>query len=250
MDESPRQRGQVLLIEDDAELRWILSMVLQAERIKVHAVQSFGLALAFLHKEVASVVVADVVHEGEQQWDSLEKVVKAAKPAPTVLATAALVDTKTALNAGCSRVLRKPFSMESLLAAVAESTFGEVKDEAVLKVARDYFKALERRDWELLASLCAEDVRYHVPGDDPLYSKQLHGRDAFVRYAEEVFSEFKDVKFDIKAISALQDASVARYVSTWKGGPPAMEGAVLFRLKDGKIGDVGVRLDLRRVNAH
>ena len=115
-----------------------------------------------------------------------------------------------------------------------------------------YFAALERADWGALGELCTEDVVYHVPGKDPRLSRKVIGRAAFVAMAEEMFQTFRAPQFAISEVIPLPAGALVRYRSSWEVSPvgrTVADSAIAFVLRDGRIAQIGIRIDLVRIGA-
>lgn len=117
---------------------------------------------------------------------------------------------------------------------------------------RSYFRALETGDWERLAELCAEDVCYHLPGEDPRFARAVRWRSVFLRFAQDTFAQFPQPRFEVGPLIRSAGGVVARYQGSWRqpGGERAtLDGMVRFQLREGRIQQIGVRIDLKALTA-
>lgn len=114
-------------------------------------------------------------------------------------------------------------------------------------LVRRYFSCLERAAWSDLRDLCTAEVRYSLPGDDPRFSRQVHGIEALQSLAAETFSGFQEPRFAITSIRALPAGTLVRYDASWlEAGRRriGMPGAMMFKLDGDRIAEVSVRLDV------
>lgn len=143
---------------------------------------------------------------------------------------------------GFAFLLRKPFDAESLFAAVGQHTLGASLNADYADIIRAYFKALTESDWDRLASLCTEDVQYHLPGDDPQFSRTIRGR--------QQFRDFPGAVFSIESLIPLPNAVVARYRGAWMAKPDErveVPGSVIFHFREDAISQIGVRLEVKQL---
>ncbi len=152
---SPRAPRLLLLVEDEADARTILSRRLQAFGWNCLAHASGESALRDSELRYVEAVVADVVL-GEGRMTGIELISALRRDeirAPVVLVTAFADQqrVKAALNAGASHLLEKPFTTEALRAVLEKVTSADV-DLARL-VNRALLKARLTRKEEEVARL-------------------------------------------------------------------------------------------------
>ena len=121
----------VLVVDDDADSRDVVSAYLEAHHATVQTAASAADAFALLQREPVDVLLADVAMPGEDGY-SLIRRVRAMQRGPSSLIPAAALtafareeDRAAALKAGFQMHLAKPIDPESLVAAVA--TLGRSK---------------------------------------------------------------------------------------------------------------------------
>ena len=127
---SPRTPRLLLLVEDEADARIILSRRLQAFGWNCLAHASGESALRDPELRFVEAVVADVVL-GEGKMTGIELISALRRDevrAPVVLVTAFADQqrVKAALNAGASHLLEKPFTTEALRAVLEKVTSADV----------------------------------------------------------------------------------------------------------------------------
>jgi ketosteroid isomerase-like protein len=135
------------------------------------------------------------------------------------------------------------------LSAVGPLAGIQGEDVVQSEIIRAYFRALSRADWDGVAALCTDSVRYNLPAHDVL-GMTIEGRAPFRRYTEELFSSFPGVVFELVDIASLSRGAISRYVSRWTS--PSLElvqheGAVLFHFQGDRIAEINVRLDADRL---
>lgn len=124
--ERPRLEGiTVLLVEDEADTRDLVTTMLREFGARVVAVNSAKEALASIQQEVPSVLVSDIGMSGENGYDLITQVRALAPekggavPAVALTAYAHPSDRRRALVAGFHVHLAKPVEPDELLAVIA-----------------------------------------------------------------------------------------------------------------------------------
>ena len=117
----------VLLVDDVAQIRDIVTMFLNDEGFQVVAFGSCEDALLHLEANVPDVAILDGRLPGMSGWECLERLRADARTAqlPVVMLTAAPRDAPRYLAGEpdvCTRCLDKPFDLDRLLDAINEVT--------------------------------------------------------------------------------------------------------------------------------
>jgi signal transduction histidine kinase/ActR/RegA family two-component response regulator len=121
----------VLVVDDDADSRDVVSAYLEAHHATVQTVASAADAFALLQRQSVDVLLADVAMPGEDGYSLIRRVRAlhrgraALIPAAALTAFAREEDRAAALNAGFQMHLTKPIDPDALVAAVA--TLGRSK---------------------------------------------------------------------------------------------------------------------------
>jgi CheY-like chemotaxis protein len=121
----PLEGITVLLVEDEADTRDLVTTMLREFGARVIAVNSAKDALASIQHEVPSVVLSDIGMSGENGYDLIRKVRALAPekggtvPAVALTAYAGPSDRRRALVAGFHVHLAKPVEPDELLAVIA-----------------------------------------------------------------------------------------------------------------------------------
>ena len=110
----------VLLVDDDAPIRRMLTRTLTAEGYAVQAVGDGGAALAEVERSMPDVIVLDVAMPGIDGVSVTRRLRAKGLPVPILLLTArdALQERVAGLDAGADDYLVKPFETEELTARI------------------------------------------------------------------------------------------------------------------------------------
>jgi FixJ family two-component response regulator len=115
-----RAERTIAVVDDDSSVRVALGRLLRLAGYTVQAYASGEELLAAVDRHTPDCAVLDVHLPGLSGFE-IERLLRARSPRVTVVFITAnddVVLTKTALAAGGARLLRKPFSNDSLLEAV------------------------------------------------------------------------------------------------------------------------------------
>jgi DNA-binding response OmpR family regulator len=164
---------EVLVVEDEPQMRALLTDNLEYEGYRVAAVESGEQALTELTRRAVSLVIVDVMLPGMSGFALCEQLRRQGTHVPIIILTARSheQDRVRGLDIGADDYVSKPFSVLELLARVraqvrrddwhsdlgAEFTFGDVKvnvrQRLVTRKGRRL--ALSAREFELLRYLLA-----------------------------------------------------------------------------------------------
>lgn len=243
---------QILLIEDDRDLRESLIFLLQDEGYQTREAATQGEALALLNTTPFDLILTDLLtHDQTRPLASAVTLRGRVAPTPVAILTAWSAAADSADAPDFAFVMAKPFDLDMLLTAIAAAlhqTFSPEEDQRA-QVIYQYFAALSAQDWDALVSLCTDDVIYVLPGSSPL-SVTIEGKAAFRSYTEEVFANFPAARFDQVNVYATPGGMAARYQSHWLGNDQqeqVQSGAVIFQFDGLKIQQIGVRLDITQL---
>lgn len=111
----------VLIIDDEADIRWLLVEVLEAEGIEARAEGPQG-AIAALHETEPDIVLLDVGMPSPNGYEILTYIREDARLCVAyvlmVTGRSEIEDIRTGLDSGADDYLTKPFATEDLLARV------------------------------------------------------------------------------------------------------------------------------------
>ena len=247
-------RPHLLLVEDDTDSRELLTMLLESCGFATVGAERTADARAQLEQTAFDVVLADFMVDSRDpavSWSALDELVQVAKPSPVGLLTGWPIDPDQASAHELAFVLPKPCKGEILLARL-----GRVLDVPPLpppqeQALRDYFRNLAAGDYDALVAGCTEDVLYHLPSGDPRFGTTVRGRAAFRDLTRKTFESFREAQFEILEIRPLPRGVIVRYLGSWREGEQrrALPGAVLFVLQGTEIAEIGIRVDLARMQA-
>ena len=119
-----RQRDYVLIVDDDADIRETIDMVLQGSGYHCCGARDGAEALECLKADpLPDVILLDMMMPGMNGQEFRSEQLKDARLAkvPVVLVSADDKANQKASVLGISRVLRKPFDIPALVAAVRDS---------------------------------------------------------------------------------------------------------------------------------
>jgi CheY-like chemotaxis protein len=243
-----------LVVEDDANIREALRLLLEEEGYDVLEATSLDAALAIVENATVQLILTDsLAARTSDKLTAAGLLRQRAFPTPVGVLTGWPVDQESVNNLDLAFVLGKPFDLDDLLARVANTLHLTLspEQEAQAHVVRQYFAALTAGDWNALAALCTEDVTYTLPGKT-VFATTLQGRDRVCAYAKGIFEQFPEARFEDILVSATPLGMAARYRGTWRTRDEAhhtQAGAVVFRFADEQIAQIGVRLNDARLAA-
>src|SRR5687767_2675251 len=110
--------GPVLLVEDDASLRFVLRRNLEARGYRVRVAETVAQALAAVASARPAVLLLDIALPDGSGWDVLRALAARGEHVPTVVLSAAPVSRALLSECRPEASLPKPFSLATLLAAV------------------------------------------------------------------------------------------------------------------------------------
>lgn len=238
---------QLLIVEDDVDSCEMLALLLSAYGFEVATAGRADTARAQIERVGFDLVISDFLVDSRDpavSWQQLDELVALARPCPVGLLTSWPVRADQANDHGLAFSVGKPCTSETLLAHVSTALALPALAPAQELAIREYFRHLERRDFDALGRACTSDVVYRLPsGGDT-----IRGRDAFRAFSAATFERYRDVAFDVHEIRPLPRGAIAHYTGRWREGDQVMAiaASVLFVLDDLQIAEVGVRIDLSR----
>ncbi len=248
---------QVLLVEDDPDIRETLMILLHDEGYQTQEASTPEQAFALLDTAAFDLIMTDLLtHDQKHPLTFAVSLRERVAPTPVAILTAWPVAAQSPDVADFAFVMTKPFDLDKLLTAIAAAlqkhSSLSPEEEQRAHVVKQYFAALSACDWDALISLCADDVTYVLPGSDPL-SATAEGNIAFRDYAASVFAHFPASCFEQVSVYATPGGMAARYQARWLGKnhiEQLQSGAVVFQFTGLHIQRIGIRLatdQLRRI---
>jgi len=129
------RNNRILVVDDEADLRFLLESFLTNRGYEVRAVSSAGKAMDELSRVRFSVVVTDIRMPGQNGVDLAEWIARYAPGTEVIFMTghASIESAARAVRVGASDYLLKPFSSLELVAATVERTIEKRRLEKNLK---------------------------------------------------------------------------------------------------------------------
>jgi DNA-binding response OmpR family regulator len=114
----PDSRRRVLVVDDEAAIRTLLTVFLESRQFAVRTAPDGASALALLQTEPAEVILVDWHMPGISGLDMAVEVRRTNPHIPIALMTGTprAIQPSTLQQAGISRIFVKPFDLEELLA--------------------------------------------------------------------------------------------------------------------------------------
>lgn len=243
----------LLLIEDHADTREVLTLVLEAHGIRIAAARTAAEAISRLEVEAFDLVLTDFKLDAvshAEQWERLAVVQRLAHPSPLGMLTAFPLRANEALDRGLAFVMAKPCATTDLVEHIARALTLPPLSPAREATTRAYFAALERADYDGLVALCSDQVIYHLPRSTDAQPESVVGRADFRELSRRTFEAFRAPQFAIDRLSPLPSGALVHYTGSWvdpTGTRRALPGQVLFEFVGDKIHEIGVRCDLASV---
>lgn len=253
-DPTPKSQTPVLVVEDDADTRDSLQMVLEDAGYSAHLVSSLGEALAAIDERVFALIMTDLfAHATSNRLDAATAIRDRAYPTPVAIVSGWVLSPALVSSEGFTFVASKPFDIDELLTSVAKALDAPLTEQQrrQVSVIDAYFAALSGGDWDALLAHCADDVVYVVPGSGP-FSKVITGKAAYRKYVERALPGFTGARFDQIAVYGTPQGLAVRYHAVWRGqGQQERQhtGSVVFQLDNLTIRQIGVHFNHERLSA-
>ncbi len=141
--DGPPEPASVLVVDDEATMREVLSRNLAASGHQARAAASVSEALALLDREPVDLVLSDIMMPGASGFDLLRQL-KKRWPDTAVVMVTALADVQAAIDAlkeGASDYLLKPFTLDQIDLSVSRA----LQQRRLVLENRAYQAELERR---------------------------------------------------------------------------------------------------------
>ena len=125
MNETAKNRVDVLVIDDDAIMRELMADWLEAAGYRVRKAEGCGAAIAELRQHTPALVVTDMFMPGPCGAEAIARL-KAERPGIGLIAVSGYFNSghglsaEAALSAGADRALPKPVKRRELIQAVTE----------------------------------------------------------------------------------------------------------------------------------
>jgi CheY-like chemotaxis protein len=244
IDSAPR----LLLAEDDADTLDFLRGALGAEGYRVTAATSLAEALALIQQQAFDVILTDLFRcPPEPPLQAVLPLLDAAEPIPVAVMTAWDIPEQAAQRAGFACLLKKPFDLDEVIAALASCLNVQLTPEQEQQVATvdAYFAALSQGDIERALRYFTEDMVYQppVPTRQFPHARLVHGKDDYRAYLQEALRARQDVELARCGIFPHPTGLVARYTIRWTAPDASRQQAtasLVFRFAGSLIRQLGM----------
>lgn len=253
-DDRDGASARVLVAEDDADLRYILQLLLEEEGYQVVTATGLDEALAQVDAQTFALILTDLFAKMPQNpLGSAQVLQRHAHPTPVAVMTGWRLSPEEVERQGFRFLVPKPFDLDEMLALITAAVHPKLTAEQgrQTQIVNRLFTAVAAHDWEALAQVCVEDVTYTLPGNAPI-STTLTGRQALLTYIQGSLRYFTAARLDDVAIYPLPTGIGTRYIGTWLGPDNAarrLSGGALFHFEHGRIAQIEVRVNAARLHA-
>ena len=171
-------KAQILIVEDDQDLREALVTTLELAKFRVREAANAEQALAKLAESPVDMVVSDVNMPGMSGHDLLHEIQRRYPGLPTMLITAygQISHAVSAMQSGAIDYLVKPFEPSVLVDAVTGVVGGGRQKSVDQPVAED---PISKRMFQLAAKVAASDSTVMISGESGT------GKEVLARYIHQ-----------------------------------------------------------------
>lgn len=244
IDSAPR----LLLAEDDAETLDFLRYALSAEGYRVTPAASVAEALALIQQRVFDVILTDLFRRPpDPPLQAVLPLLNAAAPIPVAVMTAWDITEQVARQAGFACLMKKPFDLDEVMAALASCLQVQLtpEQEQQAAVADAYFAALSQGDIERVLKLCTEEIVYQppVPTRQFPHTRLVLGKADYRAYLQEAFCVLREVEVERCGVFPYPSGLAARYTIRWTAPDASRQQAtasLVFRFAGSLIRQLGM----------
>ncbi len=234
-------RLHLLVAEDDPDILDLIQTVLAEEGYKVATADSLSASLALLEEQPFHFILTDLFPQpGQNPLQSIRPLLARALPTPVGLITGWQVTPEAAAQAGLSWLLPKPFDFDTLVQAI-ETTLQPpiIPGLRETKIIEQFFAAINARNWNALARLCAPDVVFVplIASSAPALQSR-HGLDAYLATLESRILALPGFFVEELAAFVRPFDLAVRYKAHWQrtdGTLHYVAGAMRFRFQGARI---------------
>lgn len=244
VDSAPR----LLLAEDDADTLDCLSLALSMEGYQVMAAASLAEALALIQEHIFDVILTDSFRRPPAPpLQAILPLLKAATPIPVVLVTGWEIAEKAVRQAGFTCLIKKPFDLDEMMAALAACLNVQLTPEQEQQAATvsAFFDALSQHDVERVLNCCTEDMVYQPPA--PMrhlpHIRLVQGKADYRAYLQDSFHVLRDAEYEHCGIFPHPTGLAVRYTVRWIAPDSSRQqftASLVFRLEGALIRQIGV----------
>lgn len=239
-------RPHVLVVEDDADLHDLLTLLLQEEGYLVTSASALMQAIALLETNTFHFILSDVfLYAPGDPLANLEPLRERAWPIPVAIMTAWNVSEEAAKQHGFACLVRKPFDIDQLSATIATCLDTPLTSKQVnqARTVERYYGALNSHDSAAAASLCTEDFTY-FPTTLSINPSQteVRGKETYRAYLEDIFRFYRNLQTEVGSIAAHPRGLAVHHVmhrQDTEGIPRHRVGGMVFAFTGDQIAQLG-----------
>lgn len=171
-------KAQILIVEDDHDLREALVTTLELAKFRVREADSGEQALLRLAEDPVDMVISDVNMPGMSGHELLAEIQRLYPGLPVMLMTAygQISHAVSAMQSGATDYLVKPFEPQVLVEAVSRIVGGTQQKRADQPVAED---PISKRMFQLASKVAASDSTVMISGESGT------GKEVLARYIHQ-----------------------------------------------------------------
>lgn len=239
-------RPHVLVVEDDAELHDLLTLLLREEGYLVTSATALEQAMALLEQHTFHFILSDLFRQAPSDpLINIEPLRERAWPIPIGIMTAWNISEEAAKRRGFACLIRKPFDIDHLSATIATCLNTPLTARQVdqARIIERFYAALNSHNSAAAASLCAEDFTYFPTslGINPSQT-EVRGRATYRAYLEDIFRFYRNLQAEIGSIAAHPRGLAVHHVMRWQGADDAPRHRVsgmIFAFAGDQIAQLG-----------
>lgn len=246
-------RPHVLVVEDDLELRDLLTLLLREEGYLVTSASSLEQAMALLETRTFHFILSGVFRQAPgDPLASVEPLRERAWPIPVGIMTAWVISEEVVKQRGFACLIRKPFDIDDVSATIATclNTPLSSKQMNQARIVERFYAALNSHDSAAAASLCAEDFTFFPSALSINPSQtQVQGRETYRAYLEEIFRFYRHLRAEIGSIAAHPRGLAVHHVMRWddaEGAPRYRVNGMVFAFAGEQIAQLGQKSVMQR----
>lgn len=232
------------MVEDDPDILELVQGTLEDQGYEVAPANSLSASLTLLEEQPFHFVLTDLFYQrGQDPLQSIEPLLVQAAPIPVGVMTAWQIPEEAVARKGLACLLTKPFELDTLVQSIEIGLQATINPrERHSQLIEQFFAALNTRNWERLARLCAPDVTVMPVAAPFLYAHALPGHARIRGIFESRFLALPGFTIESVDIFARPVGLAARYIARWQGSDGVIHhvaGAMQFRFRGGHIAHIG-----------
>lgn len=200
------EKGYLLLVEDDPDIRLLLDTTLQFSDYRVVTAQNGRQALDVIEKEHPGVIIADIMMPQVDGFGLVHRlrINPETRNIPVVFITATYVtpdDRELAFKIGVTKIIQKPVDIEAFLETISELLKGKshspVQPIDEIKFYQGYRQSLEAKLEQTIRQITREEHALASKGNDQnlqvSYRHSIRERDEIQHLLEEIQKQLERI---------------------------------------------------------